>query len=78
MRELLVYVVIGGEVFLERTLIVFSRVAGAVGVTGLHLGASGAELSMGPFCVTRSNPIHQLIDPTKSNSLRPNPIQLTV
>jgi len=52
MRELLVYVVIGGEVFLECTLIVFSRVAGAVGVTGLHLGASGAELSMGPFCVT--------------------------
>ena len=35
-------------------------------------GLSGAELSMGPFCVTRSNPTHQLTDPTQ-----PNPIQLT-
>jgi len=33
---------------------------------------SKAELSMGPFCVIRSNPTHQLTDPT-----RPNPIQLT-
>jgi len=31
-----------------------------------------AELSMGPFCVTRSNPTHQLTYPT-----RPNPLQLT-
>ena len=30
------------------------------------------ELSIGPFCVTQSNPTHQLTDPT-----RPNPI-LTV
>jgi len=30
------------------------------------------ELSMGPLCVTQSNPTHQLIDPT-----RPDPIQLT-
>ena len=29
------------------------------------------ELSMGPFCVTRSNPTHQLTDPTQ-----PNPIQV--
>ena len=28
-------------------------------------------LSMGPFCVTRSNPTHQLTDPTK-----PNPLQV--
>jgi len=31
------------------------------------------ELSLGPFCVTRSNPTFQLTDPT-----RPNPIQLTI
>jgi len=31
----------------------------------------GAELSMGPFCVTGSNPTHQLTDPT-----RPNPLQV--
>jgi len=30
------------------------------------------ELSMGPFCVARSNPTHQLTDPT-----RPKTIQLT-
>jgi len=34
--------------------------------------ASLAELSMGPFCVTQSNPTHRLTDPT-----RPNQIQLT-
>ena len=28
------------------------------------------ELSMGPFCVTRSNPTHPLTDPTQSNSLQ--------
>ena len=28
---------------------------------------------MDPLCVTRSNPTHQLTDPT-----RPNPVQLTV
>jgi len=35
---------------------------------------------MGPFCVTRSNPTHQLTDPTQSNLLQvekfgPNPTQ---
>ena len=41
------------------------------------------ELSMGTFCVTRSNPTHQLTDPTQPNKwknldkTRPNPIQLT-
>jgi len=25
------------------------------------------ELSIGPFCVTRCNPTHQLIDPTQPN-----------
>jgi len=33
---------------------------------------SMAELSMSPLCVIRSNPTHQLTDPT-----RPNPMQLT-
>ena len=46
-------------------------------------GGSGSELSMGPFCVTRSNPTHQLTDPTQPNLLQveksaPNPIQLTM
>ena len=27
------------------------------------------ELSMGQFCVTRSNPTHQLTDPTQPNPL---------
>ena len=27
-----------------------------------------SELSMGPFCVTRSNPTHQLTDPTQPNT----------
>jgi len=36
-------------------------------------GLMGSELSMGLLCVTRSNPTHQLTDPT-----RPNPIQLTM
>ena len=31
------------------------------------------ELFMGQFCVTRSNPTHQLTDPTQLN-----PVQLTV
>ena len=30
-----------------------------------RLVVSGAELSMGPFCVTRSNPTHHLTDPTQ-------------
>ena len=30
-----------------------------------------AELSMGPFCVTRSNPTHQLTDPTQVENLYP-------
>ena len=34
---------------------------------------ASTELSMGPFCVTRSNPTRQLTDPTQ-----PNPIQLTM
>jgi len=38
------------------------------------------ELSTGPFCVTRSDPTHQLTDPTQSNPLQvekfgPNPTQ---
>jgi len=42
-----------------------------------------AELSMGPFCVTQSNPTHQLTDPTQPTTIgkiwtRPNPIQLTI
>ena len=37
---------------------------------------------MGPFCVTRSNPTHQLTDPTEPDPLQvgkfgPDPIQLT-
>jgi len=39
-----------------------------------------AELSMGPFCVTRSNSTHQLTDTTQPNPVRvekfgPNPTQ---
>jgi len=39
------------------------------------------ELSMGPFCVTRSNPTRQLTDPTQTNPLQvekfgPNSTQL--
>jgi len=39
-----------------------------------------SELSMGPFCVTWSNPTHQLTDPTQPNPLQagkfgPNPTQ---
>ena len=30
----------------------------------------GAELSVGPFCVTRSNPTYQLTDPTQPNPLK--------
>ena len=30
-----------------------------------------SELSMGPFCVTRSNPTHQLTDP-----IQPSPLQV--
>jgi len=30
-----------------------------------------SELSVGPFCVTRPNPTHQLTDPTQ-----PNPLQV--
>jgi len=42
-----------------------------------------AELSMGPFCVTQSNPTHQLTDTTNYkwknlDPTRPNPIQLTI
>jgi len=33
--------------------------------------ASDPEWSMGPFCVTRSNPTHRLTDPTQ-----PNPLQV--
>ena len=41
---------------------------------------SNTELSLGLFCVTRSNPTHQLTDPTKPNPLQvekfgPNPTQ---
>jgi len=49
---------------------------------------SDPELSTGPCCVTRSNPTHQLTDPTQPNPLQvetfgtnatqPNPIQLTM
>ena len=34
-----------------------------------------SELSMGPFCVTRSNPTHQLTDPTDQLN-QPNPLQV--
>ena len=39
-----------------------------------------AELSMGPFCLSRSNPTHQLTDPSQPNPLQedkkgPNPTQ---
>ena len=39
------------------------------------------QLSMGPFCVTRSNPTYQVTDPTQPNPLQvekfgPNPTQL--
>jgi len=42
-----------------------------------------AQYSMGPLCVTRANPTHQLTDPTQPNSLQvkkfgPNPIQLAI
>ena len=44
------------------------------------VGVGDAELSVGPFCVTRSNPTHQLTDPTQPNPLEvekfgPNPTQ---
>jgi len=32
---------------------------------------SNLELSMGPFCVTRHNPTHQLTDPTQPNPTQP-------
>ena len=40
----------------------------------------GSELSMGPFCVTRSNATHQRADPTQSDPIQvrkfgPNPTQ---
>jgi len=46
----------------------------------LYVGPPRSELSMGPFCVTRSNPTHQLTDPTQPNLLQvkklgPNPTQ---
>jgi len=31
-----------------------------------------SQLSTGPFCATRSNPTHQLTDPTQSNPNQPN------
>ena len=45
-----------------------------------ELRSSVAELSTGPFCVTRSHPTNQLTDPTQPNSLQvekfgPNPTQ---
>jgi len=36
----------------------------------LPSGTSYLELSMGPFCVIRSNPTHQLTDPTQPNLLQ--------
>ena len=51
-------------------------------VFGPHLihGSFSPELSMGPFCVTRSNPTYQLTDLTQPNPLQvekfgPNPTQ---
>jgi len=43
-------------------------------------GGGEPELSMGPFCVTRSHPTHELTDPTRPtiteeiDPTRPNPI----
>ena len=47
-----------------------------------HQHPNRVELSMGPFCETRSNPTHQLTDPTRPNPIQvekfgPNPKQLT-
>jgi len=51
-------------------------------------GPQRTQLSMGPYCVTRYNPTHQLTDPTQPNPLQvekfgpnptqPNPIKLTM
>ena len=38
---------------------------------GAEVTMGGTELSMGPFCATRSNPTHQLTVPTQ-----PNPQQM--
>jgi len=38
---------------------------------GKHPRRNDLELSMGPFCVTRSNPTHQLTD--QPNPTQPNP-----
>jgi len=42
-----------------------------------------SELSIGPLCVARSNPTHQLTDPTQLKPLQvetfgPNPTQQTI
>ena len=48
----------------------FQTTSGVATTTGRHLGlVVNAELSMGPFCVTRSNPSNQLTDPTQPNPL---------
>ena len=36
----------------------------------MKLGEDNTELSMGPHCVTRSNPTHQLTDPTQPTTSR--------
>jgi len=46
----------------------------------IALSLNAPELSMGPFCMTLSNPTHQLTDPTQPNPLQvekfgPNPTQ---
>jgi len=53
-----------------------------------HPNVASSELSMGPFCVTRSNSTHHLTDPMQPNPThykwrnldptRPNPILLTI
>ena len=58
-------------------------VAGGGGWRGVGLGSVtcvGAELFMGPFCVTQSNPTRQLTDLTQPHPLQvekfgPNPTQ---
>jgi len=74
------------QIFLRRQLPVGCVGARAVCCTLSRRNSTTAtipQLSMGPFWVTRSNPNHQLTDPThykwkNLDPTRPNPIQLTL
>jgi len=68
-RVLAVHLLYGGRARRRQTLHARRRLY----ATNSVVDAGTSELSMGPFCVTRSTPTHQMTDPTRSN-----PIQLTM